>query len=458
MSFVLFDLIFLLVFCLFVGIFLYVNRKNIKKEGLMILYKTKLGLEAIEYIGKKYKKFLNKSEIFVSIIGYLLMIASVFLIIQMVWIFLKRPELVSAVKIPPIAPLIPYLPQLFKADYLPPFYFTYWILVLGVTAVVHEFFHGFYAKARNIRILSTGLAFLGPFFGAFVEPDENQVKKLKEREQIGFLAAGSFSNLLTAGVFFILFIIYFFIAYTPSGATFDSYAFSVVNTSFIEVGNHTFKADGLNLVSVKILNSTYYLEQANLAKLANQSQMIAYDDAPAVRAGVIGAIVQADGKKIRSQKQLSNFLESKKAGDEINLVTEFNGSKNNYKITLEARIDNGGAYLGVVSFKTQTKGFVGMIRERLSFFKQENTYYKTRFDGDLVIFIYNLIWWMILINLSVALFNMLPLGITDGGKVFYFTMIELTKSEKFAKISYKAITYLIIAIFIAITLYWIFRF
>ena len=38
-----------------------------------------------------------------------------------------------------------------------------------------------------------------------------------------------------------------------------------------------------------------------------------------------------------------------------------------------------------------------------------------------------------IINLLVALFNMLPLGFLDGGRFFYLTFLGLTGSEKVAK-------------------------
>ena len=38
-----------------------------------------------------------------------------------------------------------------------------------------------------------------------------------------------------------------------------------------------------------------------------------------------------------------------------------------------------------------------------------------------------------MISISVALINMLPVGIFDGGRFFYLTILGLTKSEKIAK-------------------------
>ena len=61
---------------------------------------------------------------------------------------------------------------------------------------------------------------------------------------------------------------------------------------------------------------------------------------------------------------------------------------------------------------------------------------------------------MVLVNIGVALFNILPLGITDGGRFFYLTILGLTKNEKIAMKSYKFITGLILFIFLLLMILW----
>ena len=151
MSFFIYDITFLVIFSVFLALFLIKRRKKLKREGILILYRTKVGIRIINYISKKHERFLHKFEYVLVFTGYALMIGMLYLLFQLVYIFLKSPEFIRAVKIPPIAPLIPYLPQIFKVDYLPAFYFTYWIIVLAVAAITHEFLHGIFAKARNIK-------------------------------------------------------------------------------------------------------------------------------------------------------------------------------------------------------------------------------------------------------------------------------------------------------------------
>ena len=70
------------------------------------------------------------------------------------------------------------------------------------------------------------------------------------------------------------------------------------------------------------------------------------------------------------------------------------------------------------------------------------------------LYLYNLLWWVMMINLFVALFNMLPLGILDGGRFFYLAVFGLTKSKKVAEKSSKLATKLIALIFLLMMVFW----
>jgi len=48
------------------------------------------------------------------------------------------------------------------------------------------------------------------------------------------------------------------------------------------------------------------------------------------------------------------------------------------------------------------------------------------------------------------------LGIFDGGRFFFITMKKLTGSEKVSKSVFAAVTWLLIAVFIGLTVLWFF--
>src|SRR3989338_11010571 len=467
MSFLIYDLTFLVLFSLAIGLFLWFERKKLKREGIMFLYKTSIGLKLIDYIGKKYQKTL-KFLSYISIgIGYILMVGSIYLLIQLVYLFTK-PEIVQAVKVPPIMPLIPYLPALFKIDYLPPFYFTYWILAIALVAIFHEGFHGIFARFYNIKIKSTGFGFLGPFLAFFVEQDKKQMQKAKPFAQMSMLSAGVFANVLLSVIFFLFMVWFFNAAYTPSGVLFNDYSYSVATIGMMSsaaVMNETLKVDGITLVKIKINNESYYVSEAvfeiNKSKVENTTLVKLYQDLPAIKVGMRGAITSINGIAVLDDKQLSKILNSYKPGDSIIIITEEKTNTNTtnfeYSIRLETAYDNESrAVIGVATFMPKTRALKIVISKMINSFKNPNIYYTPKINPDFTIFFYTLLWWIFVINISVAIANMIPIAIFDGGRFFYLTILVITKRKKWAEKSFKYMTWFLLGLLsLSMVLYFI---
>tara|TARA_Y100000310_G_C20617738_1_gene781558 strand:- start:82 stop:1467 length:1386 start_codon:yes stop_codon:yes gene_type:complete len=455
MSFFIYDLIFLVVFSSFLVIFLVKRKKKLQREGILILYRTQLGIKIINYIGNKYKRILEKLEPVIIFTGYALMAGMLFLLFQLVYIFAKFPQFVKAIKIPPLLPLVPYIPRIFKLDFLPPFYFTYWIIVLAIAAITHEFAHGIWAKIKDIEIKSTGFAFLGPFLAAFVEPDEKKVEKLEPKHQLAFLSAGTFANVIMTILFFIIMYLFFIAFFNPAGVIFNSYTSSVINMDVTEITEEKLNIDfngGLNLTKVLSGGKSYYINEDDL----DEKDLVGvFEDAPALKAGLIGVIVEFEGKEITTYQDLGRELSSKKPGDEVSVKTKVDEEIKEYNIKLiESPGDKERAYMGIALVNTRGISVLSKLRGSVLFFKDPNTYYKPKFNGDLLVFIYNLIWWIVLINFSIALVNMLPLGIFDGGRVFYLTVLMITKSKSVAKKAYKFSTWFLLFVFLLLMVLW----
>jgi membrane-associated protease RseP (regulator of RpoE activity) len=459
------------------SIFLYTKKKNLKKEGLLVLYKTSWGIKLIDYFGNKYKKTL-KTLSYVSIgLGYVLMASMLYLFGKIVWIYVFRQDIVRAIKVPPIMPLIPYLPQLFKLDFLPPFYFIYWILIIAVIAITHEFSHGIFAASNGIRIKKTGFGFF-PFFlpvflAAFVELDEEQMAKENKFKQMAVLSAGTFANILTAIFFFAVIWLFFSLAFTPSGVMFDTYAYSVVGISGISSINgisleNSSYENMLELVNetgfseVKVGEDNYlitkdFLEQQKVT----EKYLFLYNDAPAIRAGLNGAITEINGVTIESKEILSEELSKYSPGEEIIIKTQISDSESpeflEYEIILGEHPDKEDlSWLGVGFIDQEQTGVMGRIVSFFSSFKKPGIYYEAKFGAGL--FIYNLLWWLVLISFSVALINMLPMGIFDGGRFFYLTIFGITKSKKIAEKTFRFITFFFLFLVFLLMAFWLFSF
>lgn len=476
MSFYIYDVTFLVLFSILVGFFLYKKRHNLKREGIMYLYRTQIGVKFINYIGEKYKRFLSIFAFIGIICGYLLMASMIYFLYKLIYLYLFVPEVVKAIKIPPLMPLIPYLPEAFKIDFLPPFYFAYWIIAIAVIAIFHEFAHGIIARRYGVKILTTGFGFLGPFLAAFVEPDEKQMVQKPKYQQIAILSAGVFTNLILAIIFFVLLSLFFMAAYIPAGAMFNTYTPGLININSIEDlgGKKVINASNENILKIiqennltdelalgkgdneikltKMIadNKTYFItiEKLELQLKKGYNDIVVYEDLPAINQGLSGVIININNREIKTNDDLADELKKYKPGDKINLITK-DISKNREGILEfnfilgEDHDQKGRAVLGI-GLVGKDERVLGKIADFFNFFKKSATYYEPRFNIDLIVFIYNLIWWLALINLSVAMINMWPVGIFDGGRMFMLTIWAITGSERLGKLAFKIATYLIL--------------
>jgi len=337
MNFIVYDLILLALFATFVSVFLYTRKKNLKREGLLFLYRTSWGIKLINKVGNKYKKTL-KFLSYISIgLGYVLMASVIYLFYTIVKIYVFRPEIVSIIKVPPIMPLIPYLPKIFKLSFLPEFNFTYWIVILAVIAISHEFAHGIFAAYNKVKIKKTGFGFF-PFFlpvflAAFVELDESKMAKKSKFSQMAILSAGTFANVVVAILFFGVMWLFFSMAFTPAGVVFDTYSYSFIpvmsitminnisllNPSYEEVSQIINETDNV----IKVNRKAYDKGISGFSADKNGKYYIGlYDDAPAINAGLIGAISEINGVKIINREKLSEELLKNSPGDEIKIKTK----------------------------------------------------------------------------------------------------------------------------------------
>src|SRR3989338_4653247 len=110
-----YDLFFLAVFILFVIVFLSTRKHNLKREGIIFLYKTQFGIKFIDMFTKRFEKILKPMRYFVLASGYILMATVIWMFIQTTYIYLTT-SISSVIRAPPIAPLIPYFPKLFGLE------------------------------------------------------------------------------------------------------------------------------------------------------------------------------------------------------------------------------------------------------------------------------------------------------------------------------------------------------
>ena len=486
-NFVFYDLTLLAIFIILSIYFLHRNRANLEKQGIIYLYKAKWGIKLIHYVGKKYKNLLGILSYVSVIIGYALMISMVILFAQAIYVYVRFPQVTQIVKAPPIVPIIPYFTNIFGLEsFFPPFYFTYFIIAVSFVAIVHEFSHGIFASYNKLKIKSTGLAFLGPILGAFVEPDEKKMNKKPIFSQLSILSAGVLANLIFAFIFYVILVLFFINFFAPSGVYFTGYASGIVNASEITSINGIVIQDLDNASVLEIIEKKNIEDEQignfNLTRISigNQSALIPIDnlkvifssgkiavvllDSPAVKAGFPtvdpinkAAITEINNVEIKSYQQLSNEIIKHKPGENISIKIKYHKEEKVYNLTLEEHPNNPGiSYIGITS-QTTSGGLTSTLLTKINFYKSPEISYEPVFAPTLVILIHDFLWWIALINLLVALFNMLPLGILDGGRFFYLTVLAVTKSDNVAKKFFSAVTYIILLLLALIMIIWFYQ-
>jgi len=286
------------------------------------------------------------------------------------------------------------IPKVKIAAGLPTLSFMHWVIAIIILASVHEFSHGVFARLNKIKIKSSGFAFLGILLpvlpAAFVEPDEKQMKKAPKKAQLSVLAAGSFANFITA---FVVFLIMILVA-VPIGSYFASQPSDLVIKNLDEGG-------------------------------------------PLTTAGIENGdkLFMINGYEISKTEDIFLALDGTIPHQTIEVVTD----KGSYPVTLTEHPENNAI------------GYMGLREIELSCSPQSYegcSNVKSKSLG----WVFMLLYWLFIINLGVGLFNLLPLGILDGGKMFYLAAFHFTKSETISKRIYKYMNIFLIMLLLTLIL------
>jgi len=114
------------------------------------------------------------------------------MIFGMVWLSINLYALITAPS--PENALVPVIPGVTVSGTV----LLYMIIPIAVIMLSHELAHGIAARIEKIKVKSSGILAFIVLFGAFVEPDEEQMPKVKRVSRQRIYAAGSFSNLVIA--------------------------------------------------------------------------------------------------------------------------------------------------------------------------------------------------------------------------------------------------------------------
>ncbi len=133
------------------------------------------------------------------------------------------------------------------------------------------------------------------------------------------------------------------------------------------------------------------------------------ENSPAFFAGITnGEIIKAvNGKVMDSVGDFTEIFAAAKIGDMYQVIT----NKNNYQITLARHPATNEEWFGV------------FVQEQL-LTKNPNVF------KSFFIWFEGLLFWLFLLNLGVGLFNLVPIGPIDGGKMLHIVLEKYTKKKR----------------------------
>lgn len=365
-------------FLVILAIVLYIKREKLQKQNLIssvvyiLMYRTKIGLKFMDNAAKRYPKALKYIGNIGVFIGFLGMILISALIIKGTYdLFFTAGAIPSVGIVQPFAQNVP-------GTFFVPFF--YLIISIFVLAIVHEFSHGMMARRCGIDIKSSGLAFFGIIIplipAAFVEPDEKKMAKKPRKEQLSILAAGPFANIILA---FVIFGIAALVASPVADAMID-YNGVLVDDLIKEEGKQ------------------FPGQMAGMKK------------------GEL--ITSIDNESVVAMQNLTEYLQGKKPGENVDIETNVSS----YNLTLGQNPKNNSMpYLGLY-LKQNTKIKPGFI-ERYG-----------RFTPPVVLWLLGLMIWLYALNLGIGLFNLLPIPITDGGRMLHLALEKFFQKERAFKL------------------------
>ncbi len=360
------DLLLALVFYVLLYLYIRSHKEKFQIQGkIAALYKTQIGLKAMDGIAKKFPRTLRVLS-YVSIISGFAGMAAIF------YVLVKGTFTLVAVKgaAPAVAPIIPGVKII---PGLPVLSFWHCIIAILVVAIVHEFTHGVFGRLYKTPIKSSGFLIFGPILGAFVEPDEKYLKKQSKKVQLAVFSGGPFANMIATIILGVLLIF----ALNPLQGKLHA-------------------QDGIIVHDV--------MESYPAASLRDQLPF---------------RIVTLNDASVPSIERFLAAMGNTTPGQTVSMGTD----KGTFILKTVSNPNNQSAsFLGIAGLEIVTK-----VRPEI----------EQRFGKPLISlfkWFHLLIFWMVVVNLGVGLFNLLPLGPLDGGRMFLAAASALWEEKKAKKV------------------------
>lgn len=370
------------------AIILLANRKyDLKKRGFAIspgfvMWRTKRGLQFIDRVAKFSKRGWRAFGTAAAAIGIFLMAFVFFNVAFNTVITLTQP----ARAIPGVRFVLPgIVPGL-----------TIFAWLVGITSVlfVHEYAHGFVLRAQGLKTKSVGAMLFVAIPGAFVEPDEKQLKKAPILKRLRVFGAGSFANVLFA--FLCLGVILLLLVPKP-GVYVSGVVENYPAENVLDAGMRIYSIDNV------FINT--------------------YDD-------------------------FSNFMDNTQP-EQIIQISTYN---ENFQIELAEHPENENkGFIGMGSISAPSHSefanplFVAWVM--MTELTGRSVFHSYVYHSSAPWGLIDMIKWMFVLNFGIGLFNLLPAVPLDGGYIFQ-GVVERVSSKRTARRVSHAFSIIVLALLI----------
>ncbi len=413
--------VFMLLVMIWIGVMIAIPFKEgspIKPYGPFLMLGSKKGVERIMSISRRFPKGFLSFLIYISFISLLGTSALILYnsgLVTKLYLFSPThpnyaPSFRTIIAIPGINPFIPI---------------KYGIIGLIIAIALHELFHGIAASKEKLKIKSVGLLFFILPIGAYVEVDEEELKRANPEKKLKVYSSGPGINLILALACLLVL---------------AGMASSIAPVHGIPI-----------LGTIKGTDAAKYLKPGDI-------------------------LIKIDGKEVQDLNQFFKVFSQFKPGQYIN-VTVLRGNKElTFKIKLMDKYqffkspeNKGKPLLGVEFIPLSSQTFSQILKDPLRnfmIFISLPFYHLSPISSPLTILfkapasqifwpIYNGIYWIFWMNFVLGTANVLPAYPFDGSGIVSALIEKRGRDPKKALIFLSVLVYGAIAL--QFILPWLFR-
>jgi membrane-associated protease RseP (regulator of RpoE activity) len=349
-----------------IGSYFKLERFGLKISPFLIFFQTKRANKAISRLARRNPRAWVALWSFGVAIGFVIMGFTIY--------FLTSNLIGLIFRTSGASPLIPIIPGITITGLT----LVYFIVPFFIAVIVHEFAHGIAAQSENVPVKSSGFFVAFIFLGAYVEADEQKLKKSDFKTQLRMYAAGSFSNIALAIIALLLI---------------NATIFSAIIFPFYE------PSQGL-----------IFQETVPGAPITN------YVSPPFVLTGV-SINGSAEITYTNTLTEFVNFMDLTDSNTNLTLYTD----KGIFIVPLDPNPNN------------PTEGFLGVVLTTA--FQHYNPRPWAEWLGPIFPYhLYQVFNWLWILSFSLSIFNLLPIPIFDGDRMISLVLFKYISDEKKIKL------------------------